>query len=247
VPKPFSIVLALAIVRPVAAQSPLFVGAWMGGPLDSIYNAEYQRVQTACRGAGDACYEAELDTTAVRLAPVWARPDAPEPSGWLTVRLLPRGAWPYAALFFVGADGTEVALIDDLGDWGYGTTLDVAEARDGWLRPWMLEKAGGYWLASDSAPGFGVVEGPFGLEGRLWRMGPVTTATGEELPRGVYMVTGTSDDVVQLREELPTDMECGDPVDPASVPTPAAYEVPLAQLLGPEGRPRVEVAYPKGC
>jgi hypothetical protein len=25
---------------------PLFAQVWMGGPLDSIYNAEYQRVQT---------------------------------------------------------------------------------------------------------------------------------------------------------------------------------------------------------
>jgi signal peptidase I len=38
----------------MAAQEPvLFVDAWLGGPLDSTYNAEYQRVQSVCQGEPD--------------------------------------------------------------------------------------------------------------------------------------------------------------------------------------------------
>ena len=230
---------------------PLFAEVWMGGPLDSIYNAEYQRVQAACTGEGDACYQAELDTTAVRLAPVFPTPELGEPSGWLVARLRARGAWPYAGLLFVSTEGVEVPLIDDLGDWGYGSDLDLIEARDGWLRPWLLAPAGGHWLGADGGPGLGLVDGPYGLEGRLWRLGPVVASGpdgGAELPEGSYMVLQVQDGTVTLRAELPEDMACGEPID-STAPAPSAtiYEVPLARLLDASGRPRVEVTYGKGC
>jgi hypothetical protein len=209
----------------------------MGGPLDSLYNAEYQRLATTCRGAGDACYLRELDSTAVRLAPVWSSPGASQPVGWLATRLRARGAYPYAGLLFVGADGREVPLAEDLGDWGYGATLDLLEFRTGWLRPWLLQPAGDYWLQTDGGPGFGVVEGPYGLEGRLWRLEPA----------GTFMVLSVEAGVVRRRPELPFDMACGEPVDSAAYPAVPVQSVPLAELLDPAGRPRVEVADPRGC
>ena len=223
----------------------------MGGPLDSIYNAEYQRVQTACAGAGDACHEAELDTTAVRLSPVWSSPAGGEPSGWLVARLRARGAGPYAGLLFASAEGVEVALVDDLGDWGYGSTLDVVEARDGWVRPWLPALAGEHWLGPDGGPGLGVVDGPYGLEGRLWRLGPVAASGpggGIELPQGVYMVVEVRDGTVRLRPELPEDMDCGEPIDAtATAPSAPVHEVSLERLLDASGRPSVQVAYGRGC
>jgi hypothetical protein len=242
-----AIALVLGVATPLASQTPQFAGVWIGGPLDSIYNAEYERLQAACRGAGDACYAAELDTSAVRLAPVWPSPSAPEPRGWVVARLKARGAWPYASLRFQDYDGSESTLIEDVGDWGYGSTLEVAEAADGWLRPWLLEPVGGGWLSTDGGPGLGVVEGPYGMEDRLWRLGPVVAESGVELPAGVYMVLGVTEDMVRLRVELPTDMECGQPVDPASVADAPIHSVPLSRLLDATGRPTVEVAYPKGC
>ena len=242
-----AVVLALVVAGPLAAQSPRFAGVWMGGPLDSIYNAEYERIQAACRGAGDACYAEELDTSAVRLAPVFPSPTAGEPKGWLVARLRARGAYPYASLRFASPDGTEATLIDDLGDWGYGSTLDLVETRDGWLRPWMLDAAGGGWLSPEGAPGFGVVEGPFGLEDRLWRVAPFVDAGGAARPAGVYMVLGVTGGVVQLRAEIPSDMDCGDPDAPAQVVDAPVHEAPLSAMLDAAGRPTVEVAYPKGC
>ena len=253
-------VLAHVVASPTAAAAqgapdpnagPLFVQLWMGGPLDSIYNAEYQRVQTACSGRGDACVRAELDTTAVRLAPVFPTPEVGEPSGWLVARLRARGAWPYAGLLFVSVEGVEVPLIDDVGDWGYGSTLDLAEARGGWLRPWLLAPAGEHWLGPDGGPGLGLVDGPYGLEGRLWRLGAVVAAGpggDAELPDGVYMVLEAGDGTVTLRAELPEDMPCVEPIDStATAPRAAVHEVPLARLLDASGRPLVQVAYGRGC
>lgn len=247
---------------------PRFVDVWLGGPLDSIYNAEYQRLSSACSGQGDACWVEALDTTAVRLTPVWETADGDDQAGWLVARLRTEGRWPRAALLFQGSDGDEVTLRDDLGDWGYGTTLALRDAREGRLRPWLLEPAGPYWIGeSEPSAGFGVVEGPYGLEGRLWSLEPITAepildagagaggaaapgadAGGSvELPAGVYMILEVDDRGVRLRPEVPGDMACGEPVDPsASGPAPV-YEAPLARLLDAEGRPRVEVAYGKGC
>jgi len=242
----------LAQGAPDPDAEPLFVAVWMGGPLDSIYNAEYQRLQTACAGAGDVCYQTELDTTAVRMAPVFPSAEVGEPSGWLVARLRARGTEQYARLLFASAaGGIEVPLIDDVGDWGYGATLDLAEARDGWVRPWVFGSAGRHWLGPDGGPGLGVVEGPYGLEGRLWGLGPVVAARpggGTELPGGVYMVLAVRDGMVSLRPELPEDMACGEPIDStAPFPPTPVYEVPLARLLNASGRPEVQVAYGKGC
>jgi hypothetical protein len=235
---------------PDPAAEPLFVDVWMGGPLDSIYNAEYQRMQTACAGAGDVCYQTELDTTAVRLAPVFPSAEVGEPSGWLVARLRARGTELYVGLLFASVGGIEVPLIDDVGDWGYGANLDVEEARDGWVRPWLLASAGRHWLGPDSGPGLGVVEGPYGLEGRLWRLDPVVPPRpgGTELPEGVYMVLGVLEGTVRLRPELPEDMDCGEPID-STAPAPPApvYEVPLARLLDASGRLAVQVAHGRGC
>lgn len=251
------VAVALALGSPTAltAQSqppagPLFAAVWTGGPLDSIYNAEYQRVQAVCAGAGDACHEAELDTTAVRLAPVFASPDAAQPSGWLAARLRARGAWPYASLLFIGVDGTVVPLIDELGDWGYGLTFDLVEANGAWIRPWLLAATDGPWIGPEGGPGLGVVDGPYGLAGRLWQLGPLRAegARGEVvLPEGVYMVLEVADGTVTLRSELPHDMSCGEPVDSVG-PTPnQIFRVDSSDLLDASGRPAVEVAYGRGC
>ncbi len=238
---------ATSLPAVLSAQTLAFADVWMGGPLDSIYNVEYERVQRACRGRGDACYAAELDGTPVRLAPVYDAPDAGrEPVGWIAAQLRPRGQWPYAALVFQGADGQEVTLLDDLGDWGYGTTLALAEHRTDWLRPWLLEEPGGYWLSMEGGRGYGVVDGPYGVEGRLWRLGPVESASGT-LSAGVYMIVGVEGGTVSLRAEIPQDMDCGGADDVAPGPEPETHRIPAEALLDAGGRPTVEVAYPKGC
>lgn len=248
------------VVTPAGAQAPgttrdpvvpdlRFADVWLGGPLDSIYNAEYARLAEACAGQADACHEAGLDTTAVRLGPTFSEPGASQPSGWIAARLRARGRWPYAGLVFVHAEGGEVPLIDDVGDWGYGTTLDLLDARGEWIRPRMLEAAGGHWIGPGPAPGLGVVEGAYGLEGRLWRFESVSTASGApEVPGGVYLVLEVAGGVVTFRPEIPTDMACGEPVDTAvSAAEVPVHRVPVARLLDPDARPRVEVAYPRGC
>jgi hypothetical protein len=244
----FGLAAVTGLPAVLSAQTLSFADVWMGGPLDSIYNAEYERVQGACRGQGDACYAAELDGTPVPLAPVYDAPEAGRaPVGWIAAQLRPQGRWPYAALVFQGTDGREVTLLEDLGDWGYGTTLALAEHRTQWLRPWLLEESGGYWLSTEGGPGYGIVDGPYGVEGRLWRLGRVESA-GTTLPAGVYMILGVEGGTVSLRAEVPQDMDCGGAEDdvPAG-PEPETHRIPVQALLDASGRPAVEVAYPRGC
>ena len=138
-------------------------------------------------------------------------------------------------------------------------TVALRRVRDGWAQLWILEPVGDFWIEIDgSSPGFGVVEGPYGLEGRLWSLGPVAAepvsgagaaaATEVELPGGVYMILEVRSGTVRLRPEVPQDMDCGEPGDSVARAEPMPiFEVPLTALLDPAGRPEVEVAYAKGC
>jgi len=238
---------------PQPVRPPRFAEVWIGGPLDSVYNAEYARLQEACAPADAECFATELDTTALPLAPVWSDTGAVEPAGRLTAALRPRGRWPYATLRYHPDDGPAITIREDVGDWGYGVTLPLADTAAGWLRLTVPGAATPVWIPADArADGFGVVE-VYGLEGRLWRLGPVIgtdDGTGEtaELPAGVYLVLDVSDGQLRLRPELPGDMPCGadpePPVDPTSAPV---YSVPLDRLQDADGLPAVEPAYPKGC
>lgn len=234
--------------QPAVPAPPLFAEAWVGGPLDSIYNAEYARLSEAC-GPDALCFRERLDTTAVRLAPVWSGPTDRQARGWLMARLRTEGRWPRAVLLF-GGNGAEVTLRRDLGDWGYGVTLPLADTTADRVRPIFPELDGPIWLARSGGPGFGVLD-VFGLEGRLWRLAPVRghRRGGEdevELPAGVYKVLEVPDGRVVLRPAVPSDMPCGE-VDEPDPGAPPVYEVALDRLVGPDGVPRVEVAYPKGC
>jgi hypothetical protein len=61
------------------------------------------------------------------------------------------------------------------------------------------------------------------------------------------MILGMRDGLVRFRREISQDVDC-EPMESASPSEPMpVYEVPLARLLDPSGRPLVEVAYPKGC
>lgn len=259
-----AVLLALiAVGRPAAAstqaspatagetlRSPLFADVWIGGPLDSIYNAEYTRLQELCEPAETRCFTDRLDTTAVALATVRSAPEDPKPAGRLMAALRARGRYPYATLLVRPAIGPDLTLVDDAGDWGYGVTLALADTASHWIRPIVPAMDSPLWLPRDQGgQGFGVME-VYGLEGRLWRLGPVNGArrkdgTPAELPRGVYLVLDVTGGVIRLRPEVPSDMACGeDAPDPEEVPT---YTVALDRLVSPGRVPAVEKAYPKGC
>lgn len=229
---------------------PTFVDAYVHGALDSIYNAEYQRLQELCQGEPESCWAENLDRTPVRLAPYWLGAETDELGGWLSARLESQGRWPYAALVAEGAEGTTAVVFENLGDWGYGMTVPVRQLLGDRFQPWFLADLGA-WLSLDGGPGFGVLEGPFGLSGRLWYFQALETTEADgalvTLPEGVYMVLGVEDGRVRFRAEIPQDMPCGEDVD--SVPT-VEVEVlvmPVEALLDEVGRPMVDVAFPKGC
>jgi hypothetical protein len=140
-------------------------------------------------------------------------------------------------------------LREDLGDWGYGLTVPVADTVDGWVR---LTDAGGemdFWIAPGREAGLQIVD-RYGLPGRLWRLGPVRAISGQgeevTLERATFFILDVTGGNVRLRGEVPADMPCGHPPagEPQAVPT---YMLPLERLLGPDGRLDVEPAYTRGC
>lgn len=232
-------------------HAPLFASVWIGGPLDSMYNAEYARLQAACPASDARCFEQELDTTSVVLTPAWPAPGAPEPAGHLVAALRARGRYPHATLLYRPTDGPEVTLREDLGDWGYGVTLALADTVAGWIRPIFVEVDVDLWIPAEGAsPGFGAME-IYGLEGRLWRLGPVAATRQSdgvraELSRGVYFFLEVSGGAASLRPETASDMPCGEEGADRREQVPV-YTVPLDRLVGVDGLPVVEPAYPKGC
>ena len=255
------LVAALAVPAATVAASPLdldaqepptFVDAYISGPLDSIYNAEYQRLGTLCQGEPESCWADNLDTTAVALAPLWFDAEATARQGSLSARLRTSGQWPYAALLASGSDGRVVTVLEDMGDWGYGLTMPVRSVQGERFQPWLLSDLDA-WLPLEGGPGFGVVDGPYGLEGRLWYLPatqiPAAAPGGEPtvLPDGVYMILAVDGGLVRLRAEIPQDMPCGDEVEPVPASEPEVHVIPVGALLDEEGRPRVNVAYGRGC
>jgi len=247
----------LFLTFPIPGQTPTaqedgphFADVWFGGPLDSLYAAEYARLDSLCAPVDEACFVDGIDTTAVELGATWEGPETDRPSGHLVARLGARGRWPYASLLFRPVSGNDVVLQEDLGDWGYGNTISVSETAARRVRLVLPEVIDPVWIDRNGDPGMGVVE-IFGLAGRLWRLGPVEgRRVGDdmdvELPPAVYFVTDVGGGVVHLRPEIPSDMPCEvDPEpDPETVPS---YEVLLDDLTGADGLPVVEPAYPKGC
>ncbi len=231
-------------------DGPLFADAWFGGPLDSLYTAEYARLDSLCAPADEACFVNGIDTTAVVLGMTWAGPETGRPSGHLVARLGTRGRWPYASLLFRPLSGNDVVLQEDLGDWGYGNTLAVSDTAAERVRLALPKVDDPIWIDRNGDPGLGVVE-VYGLAGRLWRLGPVEgRRVGDgmvvELPPAVYFVTDVGGGVVHLRPEVPSDMPCEMDPDPDPVEV-SSYELLLDELTGADGLPVVEPAYPKGC
>lgn len=247
---PLTATPAAAQERPDRANdAPRFANVWLGGPLDSIYSAEYARLQETCEPVDTPCFAEELDTAAVVLTPVWSSPGG-DTVGHLVAALRLRGRYPFTTLLYRSRRGPDVVVHEDVGDWGYGVTLSLADQAEGWVRLRLPGADEPLWVpVDDQGPGFGVVD-IFGLAERLWRLGPVagTRADGTSVtvPAGVYFVLDVADGTIRLRPEAPWDMPCGDEPSPDPGPMPE-YALPLEALTGTDGRLAMELAYPKGC
>lgn len=230
-------------------EEPRFADLWVGRRLDSLYNAEYARLHETCDAGDDGCFARNLDTAAIPLAPVRGDAAASGSTGWLMARLRTSGAYLHASLLYRPDTGGDTVLREDMGDWGYGVTVPISASSGDSIGLRFPGVETPLWLHPDSAPGF--VTETYGLEGRLWRLGPVAARRAAdlvavELPRDVFLVLEISEGLVRLRPELPGDMDCGQ----SAAPDPqqgVVYEVALEQLVDDDGRAAVEVAYGKGC
>jgi hypothetical protein len=138
--------------------------------------------------------------------------------------------------------------IDDVGDWGYGITLDGEVRISGdWaqlLSPVMSVEA---WIPVH-AQDLLLIVSP--LAGHIVDLEPFRATapdgTSIVITSTSYLVTRVAGDVVEFREEIPSDFACGDDPGPPAVMPPILRAEPAA-FFAADGRPRFSTTYTKGC
>jgi hypothetical protein len=134
-----------------------------------------------------------------------------------------------------------------MGDWGYGIHMATRTPPGVWpeggagpIPPgWApLPLPGGGWIALEGGGLVGWLSPP---TEHVW----LFPNGGEGAMRAVRILE-VSGGQVAFRAELPSDMPCEEPIPP-DPPTPPVERVPLADLFAPDGTPRIQVAYPRGC
>ena len=81
-----------------------------------------------------------------------------------------------------------------------------------------------------------------GIKATTYPSGELTT-----LKSGNYVVEKYEKGVYIIREEVPTDMPCGDEVPPTDLSKVARYKLPIKSLMDAYGEIVIEIAYPRGC
>lgn len=230
----------------------VFLGWFEGRILDGPYTAVTDRLLEICGSYRADCFRKHHDPVEIVVDTLRGEPDAGAGArGILVARLVVRestGALDFRLMARPANGGSERHL-RWLGDWGYGVGFVVREwTEDGWVRlPGSVGVRGG-WVSTESGGLRGLVEGP---SDRAWRFEALEarrTSTGEMvwIEPGSYWILQVVDGTVRFRPEIPSDMPCGRSLPP-DPPDPPVYEASVAAFFGPDGRPKLERAYPKGC
>ena len=136
----------------------------------------------------------------------------------------------------------------NLGDWGYGYSIDGWGVPQGeWVRLLGPPPLRAVWapMASD---GFWVHAGRMERHVVHLRALRARPASGGRLRplSGQYTIVETRDGHVVFREEIPSDMPCGeDAVAPSPLPT--IWTAPASAFFDRDGTPRFSTVYTKGC
>ncbi|MGH9147973.1 MAG: hypothetical protein ACRD1Q_14775 [Vicinamibacterales bacterium] len=265
--KPLGLTLAaclLFVPTPAAAQRDmLFLNLVFPQEVAVWVEKEYARVEKLCRSQESDCWTRELQHQTWTLNPVYSSPDERATHNGILVAVT--AYTPADGVHFrfdyrplIGAQKVWLGA-RDIGDWGYNIyTFVVAKrpASKGSQTTWVQLPADPFpapaWIKLDERGVNGDVESVVGrivriegdIQGRNRR-----TGRGATLPtRPHYVVERIEGSSVMMREEVPADMPCipGTEKDIVTSQTPR-YRVPLASLFGQNGKPRLSLAYPRGC
>jgi hypothetical protein len=157
----------------------------------------------------------------------------------------------YALEYHPGGAAVPVVWVEQLGDWGYGVNTFVNGRAGAWARLPADPFGDGAWVRV-SRDGAGLAGELEAAEGHLVDFEPGAGAdrTGAAVPGGTYLVTRADSAVVEVRQEVPSDFvaQCRDdaPPDPPAS-TVLRFRMATPDLFDGGGRPRLSVAYPRGC
>ena len=152
---------------------------------------------------------------------------------------------------FLSSNGTVKKELRNIGDWGYGIHLNVIESTKEFARLPESYFGNSAWVRMGNQPqtlNAGVssyVEEIIylpGIKATTYPSGELTT-----LKSGNYVVEKYEKGVYIIREEVPTDMPCGDEVPPTDLSKVARYKLPIKSLMDAYGEIVIEIAYPRGC
>lgn len=230
----------------------LFLAWFEGRILDEPYSSTTERLLEACGSYRAECFKEHHEPVEVVVDTLRAQPEAAaEAVAVLVARLVVRestGTLTYG-LVARPADGGPDRRLRWVEHLGYGTGFVVREwTEHGWVRLPASSGSRDGWVSTESGGLRGLVEGP---SERAWRFDALEArraATGEaaRVEPGSYWILEVEVGRVRFRPEIPSDMPCSRRVPP-DPPDPPVYEASVAAFFGPDGRPKLERAYPRGC
>ena len=265
--KPLGLTLAVGLLfapTPAAAQRDiLFLNLLFPREVAVWVETEYARVEKLCRSHEHDCWARELQHQMWTLNPVYSSPDERATQSGILVAVTAYTSddgfhfrfdyRPFAGTQKVWLGGREI------GDWGYNVYTYVVAKRLTSRMPqstWVQLPADPFpspsWIKLDERGVGGDVES---VAGRIVRIEGSIQArnrrTGQRvtLPtRPHYVIERIENSSVMVREEVPADMPCtpGNERGVVTSETPR-YRVALENLFGQNGKPRVSLAYPRGC
>lgn len=219
-------------------------------PLERIYQG-LVRLCGAVQERGDTCLSRNMRGRRERVALLYSEPSlASAPAAQvMATPILRRGETEALGLALevetIDQPGVAKRWIDDVGDFGYGIHLDGDVRRVGdWAQLVRPAAVQGAWLPLESPTLRVFVDSIEGSILELDRL-PSSAPRFTEIPAGSYFIVRVESDVVELRDEIESDMPCEDPAPPRVLPP--VLQASASQFFDPDGRPRFRTKYTKGC
>ena len=261
--------LLLGVTPASAQQDGIFVvSLGLPGTIAESYEEEFSRVEKLCSYPDPECWSRHLQhktrvLNAVRSSPT---PESPEIGVVVILSAYEPGA-PYLQLDYRPLRGKQITWLNraEIGDWGYGLEVVVLARgepsrgdRSTWIRlagvpqpAWMELPPTS--MFQDARILVGSLEP---LDGRIFTVDSGLPAINRRTGRPValpsrfnYVVERISGDQLFVRREVGADTGCGDENAEKDIVTsaPPRYRVAVENVFKQDGKPRLRIAYPRGC
>ena len=149
--------------------------------------------------------------------------------------------------FIADGSGQPMTWMSDTGDWGYGILVHGVRTRGDWIQLLTKPFPGNAWVWRKTTTFSANVDS---IEGNILGLEPLqATMRGRKTQTtvaGTYTILKVRNGLVEFREEIPSDMPCGDEVKQPSV-MPPILRAPAEQFFSADGTPKFATVYTKGC